>query len=126
MTPGQQCLARRRAERAAQYAAELAESEANGGKVALPDEAEIAAAKLAAEAERTRLESLAAKEKDATAKKLIASAATDAAAKADLCATLERIAKDAPTKEDEELLAKMQEQHEADCEAKRAWLEKNG
>ena len=113
-----------REQRATQYEAELAASDANDGKVALPDLAEITAEKEAAIAEQTKLTTDAGKETDATKKAELVKAAESAELQKVYQEKLERIVKGEPTKEDEELLAKMQESHDAECEDKRAWLAK--
>jgi hypothetical protein len=106
------------------YEQELAATEANNGKVPLPDLAEIEAEKQAAEAEAIKLADDVSKEKDAATKeqleKSLAAVESDKAYQE----SLERIAKGEPTKKDSDLLAKLQEQHDKDCADMRAWLAK--
>jgi hypothetical protein len=111
-------------QRATQYAAELQASEANEGKVPLPTLAEIVAKKTECDAEKIKLDDLATKEKDAEKKDALTKIVESVERSKDYYESLERLAKGEPPKEDSELLAKLQAQHDKDCADIRAWLAK--
>ena len=123
LTYEQRCAARW-AELQNRFTARLAAAAANDGKVPLPDLAEIEAKKTECDAEKIKLDDLATKEKDAEKKDELTKAVESAERSKDYYESLERIAKGEPTKEDSELLAKLQEQHDKDCADMRAWLSK--
>ena len=123
LTYDQRCAARW-AELQNRFTARLAAAAANGGKVPLPTLAEIESKKTECDAEKIKLEDLATKEKDAEKKDALTKTVESVERDKAYYESLERISKGEPTKEDSELLAKLQAQHDKDCADMRAWLAK--